>query len=127
MSVERFVPWSSPGLACSNEVPRHRLEFLLDGSVWVVVFGWDPFGGFFAELRASDRRRPVAEYSALQAGYRQDAPLQGLLEWLVQVGVLDANGLEEALLAWASPEPVRLSRAGRVALDVIETLKREAD
>lgn len=115
------------GPVCSKSV-RHRLDFDPPNEAgFYVEFGWEGPLGYWAELRDPGRRRPVAEYGAIYAGYRHDAPLEGLLLWCVAIGVLDATGLDEALLAWASPEPVRLGKRGQAALDVIEILKREAD
>lgn len=109
-------------------MPRHRLDFDPPSDAdFYVQYGWEPFLGFWVELRAPGRRKPVAEYGSIYVGYRHDAPLLGLLAWLVNVGALDATGLEEAMAAWASPEPGRLSKQARRALQVIETLKREAD
>jgi hypothetical protein len=121
------VAWSSIGLACSTDVPRHRLEFTLDENTFYVVYGWDGALGYWAELWAQGAKRPMARYGALDGVYRPAAPLRGLLDWLAEIRALDARGLEEALAAWASPQPVRLSRAGRAALEVLEVLKREAD
>lgn len=109
-------------------MPRHRLDFDPPSEAQLhVVFGFEAALGFWAELRAVNRRRPVAEYGSIYDGYRHDDPLIGLLQWLVKVGALDATGLDEALAAWGSPENTRLSMQGRRALDVIETLKKEAD
>lgn len=124
---ELRASWNSAPLVCSTEVPRHRLDFLLDGNTFYVRYGFEPAAGYRAELWATGDRRPLARYGALDGDYRADAPLQGLLEWLVQVQALDALGLDEAIAAWASPLPMRLSKAGRAALSVIEVLKREAD
>jgi len=109
-------------------VPRHRLDFDPPSEAQLhVLYGWEAALGFWAEVRATGRRRPIAEYGAIYGGYRHDAPLIGLLRWMVMVGALDATGLDEVLVAWGSPEPTRLSKQGRRALLVIETLKREAD
>lgn len=108
-------------------MPRHRLYFLLDQNTFYLAYGFDHACGYWAELWAADGRRPLTSYGALERGYKADEPFTGLLGWMVETGALDAKGLDEALAAWASPVPVRLSKRGRVALDVIETLKREAD
>ena len=109
-------------------MPRHRLDFDPPNEAELYVeFGWGPFLGYWAELRSPGRSKPLAEYGSIHLGYRHDAPLLGVLLWLGQIGALDATGLHEALAASGSPEPVRLSKQGRRALDVIETLKREAD
>jgi hypothetical protein len=109
-------------------VPRHRLEFDPPSeAAFYALYGWEPFLGYWAELKSPGRRKPVAEYGSIYDGYHHDAPLLGLLQWLVKVGALDATGLDEALVAWGSTEPSRLSKQGRRALQVIETLKREAD
>ena len=109
-------------------MPRHHLEFdpPSDADLYV-LYGWEPFLGYWAELKSPGRRKAVAEYGSIYGGYRHDAPFLGLLTWLVKVGALDAKGLDEALLAWGSPEAVRLSKQGRRAHDVIRTLKQEAD
>jgi hypothetical protein len=43
------------------------------------------------------------------------------------MGAFSATALDEALLAYAAPEPVKLSQQGKKGLEVIETLKKEAD
>ena len=109
-------------------MPRHRLDFDPPSEAdFYVIYGWEGPLGYWAELRTPDRRKALTEYGSIYDGYRHDAPFLGLLQWLVKVGALDATGLDEALLAWGSPEPGRLSKQGRRALQVIETLKREAD
>jgi hypothetical protein len=107
---------------------RHRLDFVPPADpAFFVCFGFEAPLGFWAELHARDQQRPIAEYSALEPGYRHDRPLIGVLQWLGQVGAFSASALDEALVAWASPERVRLSRDARRALRVIAILKAEAD
>ena len=106
---------------------RHRLDFIPPGDpAFFVCFGHESRIGFWAELRSRDQSRTIAAYNAIDAEYRHDRPLLGVLEWLAQVGAFSASALEEALAAWGSPERVRLSRDAKRALQVIRILMTEA-
>jgi hypothetical protein len=109
-------------------VSQHRLDFVPPGDLaFFVRYGHEARIGFWAELRSRDHSRAIAVYSALDAEYRHDRPLLGVLEWLAQVGAFPASALEEALAAWGSTERVRLSRGAKRALQVIRVLTKEAD
>ncbi len=72
-------------------MPRFTIT-LPDGTT--VVFGWDPFLGFFAEARRG--RRKVVTYDFGSPNYQG---LPGLLDALVSAGILTRDQVEAGLEA----------------------------
>lgn len=70
-------------------MPRFTIT-LPDGTT--VVFGWDPFLGYFCEARRG--RRKLVEYDFTTPGY---TGLPGLLDALVAAGIFTGDQVEAGL------------------------------
>jgi hypothetical protein len=105
-------------------VSRFKLDHLVD--IYLVAeCGFDPFVGFFAEVRDVRRSKPRLIYDKMQAAYDHKFPLLGVLRFLEAQGFI--NCLEDALMALAEPEHEDLPSGVARTVQVIMNFKTAAD
>jgi hypothetical protein len=103
---------------------RFKLDHLVDEHL-VAECGFDPFVGFFAEVRDVRRSKPKLIYDKMQPAYDHKLPLLGVLKFLEAQGFIVL--IEESLAALEHPEPEHLPSGIKRTIDVVMQFKRAAE